>query len=621
MNHHSLFAQSLDASRDALEERVNLADTTIHALFEQQVCRTPDALAVLFEAESLTYRALNAQANQLAHYLRAQMAVQSGDRVALMVERSPRMIVGLLAILKAGAAYVPIDVRHPAPVIADMLQETSVKAILLDTEFYLSVLDIPAALFLMDDELDDLTTPTTNLSDKLGESCTPQDLAYVIYTSGSTGKRKGVALEHQAVVNTLRWRQAYYDFGPTDVTLQLPSVAFDSSVVDIFTMLIAGGRLVIPLEAARMEPRYLTQLILTHGVTHFLITPALYKLLLEQLGGQATALRSVTVAGEATTPSLVQTHYACLPTVALINEYGPTENAVCSTACRLCPDDERVAIGLPIWQVKLYLLDEQLQPVPDGVKGEIYLAGKGLARGYFNQPGLTADRFLLDPFVTPAGRMYKTGDIGSRRSDGQIDFWGRADNQVKIRGFRIELGEIEQALLQHPAVHEAVVLCTEEREEGGEALDKQLCAFVVSHCQPDVALLRNDLCQSLPHYMIPDTFVLLDQIPLNVNGKVDRKALWARQSSQGPMESQLVLPRNEIEATLAQIWAKALEQQTVSVVDDFFTLGGNSLRAVKTVEMIYKQLGVEVSVVELYVHHTIEMLAHWLTNEGVAVRV
>lgn len=588
-------------------------ETTIHALFEQQVLKTPHAISVVFENEKLTYTDLNEQANQLAHHLREQMGVQSGDRVGLMVTRSTGMIVALIGILKAGATYVPIDVRLPSAIATDMLEETSVKAIILEAEFYINLIDFEAEFFLIDDELDDLTTPTINL----GETSMPQDLAYVIYTSGSTGKRKGVALEHRAVVNTLLWGKQYYGFNEFDVKLQLPSVAFDSSVIDIFTILISGGQLVIPVEESRMDPRYLQQLILAHGVTNFLITPALYRLLLEQFDdhkaiSHLTTLRSVTVAGEATTKALVQTHYKQLPDVALINEYGPTENAVCSTACQLHPDDERVSIGQPITNVDVYILNEMLEPMPVGEKGEIYLAGKGLAREYFNQPTLTKERFIPDPFSACGDqRMYKTGDIGSWRADGHIDFWGRADNQVKIRGFRVELGEIEQALLQYGAVQDAVVLCTEE----GEQLDKQLSAFLVRKDELDVSSLRDDLRQRLPDYMIPNTFLLIDQVPLTANGKVDRKQLWALQKSQNKVNATIVLPRNDVEATLVHIWEKALDQNQVSVSDDFFDLGGNSLKAINTVNKIYKELGLQLSPVELYNRRTIEKLASWLTTE------
>ncbi len=569
---------------------------TIQGLFQEQVYKTPDAIAVVFGEQRLTYAELNQQANRLAHHLRQQYDVKRGEFVALLMNRSSDMIVCLLAILKAGAAYIPIDPRHPSAIIRDILQETKAKVLLLDSAYYFMVSDIPIELFLVDDELEGLTTPTTNPA----VVSNSHDLAYIIYTSGSTGYRKGVAIEQRSIVNTLQWRVKYYAFDKTDATLQLPSYAFDSSVVDIFAMLLAGGSIVIPCEELRTDPFYLKRLIVEHGVSHFVITPTFYNLLIDYIADSASTLRSITVAGEPITKKLVQKHYHHFPHVQLVNEYGPTENAVCSTAHRLRGQDEWISIGKPIPNVQVYILDHNQNPVSSGEKGEIYLAGIGLARGYFNQPTQTLERFLFDPFVDqPGQRMYRTGDIGCMREDGLIEFFGRTDDQVKIRGFRIELGEVEHAILSHPAIQEVVVLCTEATDQ-----EKHLCAYVVGGAASDMDRLRDHVRQRLPRYMVPDFFMQLQHLPMTINGKVDRRALLALQV-KSDQTIETLQPRNTAEAKLLQIWSEELKHQNFNVFDDFFTVGGNSLRAVKVITRIHEEFHVDLAVPELYLYTTV----------------
>jgi bacitracin synthase 3 len=583
-------------------DQVFRQDQTLHALFEEQACKTPEAVALWVEERRLTYRELNAQANRLAHYLRDSLGVGPEDFVGIMVNRSEWMIIAILAVLKAGAAYVPVDPRYPANAVRFMLEDAQVKALLLESEYLRNVDGFAGELFFMDMEIDSLSTPEHDAEHMSDGS----NLAYVIYTSGSTGQQKGVGVEHQSIVNTLVWRREFYGFKESDVTLQIPSYAFDSSVVDIFSMLTCGGALVILYNRdLGTDLNYIKQLISQHKVTHILVTPTFYKLLIGQLKG-VTTLRAVTIAGEAIHDFVVKEHYKHLPGTRLINEYGPTENSVCSTACDLTERDSYVSIGKPIANVKVYLLDGHFNPVPVGVQGEIYLGGRGLARGYlFNSHELTGERFLPDPFSREKGqRMYKTGDCARWMPDGKLEFLGRADDQVKIRGFRIELGEIEHHLLKHPEVKDAVVVCKDDQEG-----NKRLSAYIVVNKSLKSPELRGYLSHRLPYYMVPEVFVAIAALPLTANGKLDVRALPDADDLRSGDEADYLAPRSAEEERLSAIWLRLLDLKKVSVRDNFFEIGGNSLKAVQLLLEISKECGVDIPLPDLFNAPTVEKLA------------
>lgn len=573
------------------------ADKTLHALLERQAAKTPDAPAVIFNDCQLTYRELNEQANQLAHFLREHLHVRTGEIIGAMMTRSEKMVVALLAIMKAGAAYVPINPRHPWATINYMIENARIRTLLVDTEAVSQAATFDGELFIIDVELDGLTTPPTNPA--VAQAST--DLAYVIYTSGSTGRPKGVAVEHRAIVNTILWRNDYYGFDDRDVNLQMPSFAFDSSVLDIFCVLVAGGCLLIPQDELRLDAQYLKALILGRGVTRLILTPSYYRVLMQELGGD-NPLRSITVAGEATTAELVEDHARRMPGVLLYNEYGPTENAVCSTACVLRPGAKTVSIGRPIANVKVFILDESLNLRPPGLPGEIYLGGAGLARGYLHQEALTEERFIASPIPEfYQGRLYRTGDWGSWQPDGEVEFLGRIDNQVKIRGFRIELDEIESRLLGHPAVEHAAVVC---KEEGG---GNYLAAYLAVRDGLTVDELRGYLGGQLPQYMIPEVIRILTEMPLTLNGKVDRARLKSFNDRQEKATGDL--PENETESALATICADLLRINRPGAGDNFFDHGLNSLKVMEMISRIRNEIGVDVSLLDVYTFPTIQALS------------
>ncbi len=573
-------------------------DKCLHQLFEAQVEQTPDGLAVVLEGQSLTYTELNVKANQLAHYLRG-LGIGPEISVGLCVERSLQMIIGIFGILKAGGTYVPIDPNYPKERIADLLED-SCAVLLLIQEHLLASLPMSTTKVICLDR--DWMTIAEHPIDNLGGLTSPTNLAYVIYTSGSTGRPKGVLVSHRNVVHSTQARYSYYK-EPVDCFLLLSSFAFDSSVAGIFWTLSEGGQLCISNDEIHTDPTALAEQIAQERVTHLLCLPSLYNLLLEQPSSQLCSLRVVIVAGDACPPGLVTRHYGCLPGAALFNEYGPTEGTVWSSVYRLPPRDANtsVPIGQPISNMQIYVLDSCLNPVPIGVPGELCIGGVGVARGYLNRPELTAERFIPNPFGEAGSRLYKTGDLAHHRPDGAIEFLGRVDHQVKIRGFRIELGEIEARLLQHSQVEAAVVVAREDM-----AGDKRVVAYLVGEVS-ELDVLRVFLRETLPDYMIPSAFVLLDKLPLSPNGKLDRKALPAPDMSQ-QLAHQYVAPSNPTEKILAKIWAEMLRVEQVGIRDNFFSLGGDSILAIQVVSRA-RQAGLSLTPRQLFQYQTVAELA------------
>ncbi|WP_208452261.1 non-ribosomal peptide synthetase [Burkholderia gladioli] len=584
-------------------------DVCLHQQFEQQVERTPDAVALVFEEQTLSYAQLNARANQLAHELIA-LGVQPDSRVGICLQRSSAMVVGLLAILKAGGAYVPLDPAYPGERLAHILIDADPSIVLVDTT---------GRAALGQDALDgrrlldpDAPLPERPTSNPVVPGLTSRHLAYVIYTSGSTGKPKGAQNEHRALVNRLDWMQRAYALDASDRVLQKTPFGFDVSVWEFFWTLLNGATLVVAAPGIQGDPEALIALIDRQRITTAHFVPSMLNIFLGTEGVQAcTSLQRLVCSGEALPVAAIRRCQALLPAARIHNLYGPTEAAIDVTAWT-CPPDyagSTVPIGRPIANTRIYLLDEHGQPVPLGAVGELHIGGVGVARGYLNRPELTAERFVRDPFAGHAdARMYRTGDLARYLPDGNIEYLGRNDFQVKIRGFRIELGEIEARLVEYPAVREAVVLAL------GEGADKRLVAYVVAkHDEQLIGAIRDHLAAQLPDYMVPTAFVRLDALPLSPNGKLDRRALPAPDSSALARQAYEA-PQGEIECVLAEIWAELLGVERVGRHDSFFALGGHSLLAVRLTEQL-RQRGLGLAVRDLFQTSDLSALAQRLEQQ------
>ncbi|NWE10880.1 amino acid adenylation domain-containing protein, partial [Pseudomonas edaphica] len=572
--------QKLLVAFNATEVAYNL-DQTLHGLFEAQVERTPDAVAVKAGDQQLTYRALNERANRLAHHLR-ELGVQPDSRVGICVERGLDMVVGLFAILKAGGGYVPLDPAYPLERIAYMLQDSAPVVVLAQDATRQLLGDVPVL------DLDHVTWQQQSASNPQVPGLTARHQAYVIYTSGSTGQPKGVINEHAGVVNRLLWMQDAYGLKAHDAVLQKTPFSFDVSVWEFFWPLFTGARLVMARPGGHKEPEYLCQVIEAEQITTLHFVPSMLDVFLAHGDvSQAKGLARVMCSGEALPGSLVRRFKAQLPGVGLYNLYGPTEAAVDVTAWNCARPDvpDNTPIGKPIANTRMYVLDAQLQPVPLGVVGELFIGGVQVARGYLNRPELTAERFLKNPFTS--GRMYRTGDVGRYLPDGNIEYLGRNDDQVKIRGLRIELGEIQARLLEHPQVNEAAVVAREDR----------LVAYYTG-AHTDIDRLRAHLLQHLPDFMVPAVFVHLDALPLSPNGKLDRKALPVP-GMDALNVREYAAPEGDTEILMAALWAELLNVERVGRHDNFFELGGHSLLAVSLIGRL-RQEGLEADVRALF---------------------
>ncbi|MEU7137625.1 amino acid adenylation domain-containing protein, partial [Streptomyces sp. NPDC046261] len=582
--------------------------TTLPDLIEQQAARTPDATAVVFEGTGLTYAELNARANRLAHRLISQ-GTGPEQIVAIALPRSTELIVALLAVLKAGAAYLPVDPDYPADRIAYMLADANPTCVITDTHTRPVVASTTTPVIVLDDHHE-----SGDADENLTRTLRPGHPAYVIYTSGSTGRPKGVVIPHSGIVNRLLWMQARYELTPDDRVLQKTPSSFDVSVWEFFWPLITGARLVVAKPDGHKDPAYLTALIREQQVTvtHF-VPSMLQTFLTHPNAGHCSTLRHVFASGEALPHTVQAQFHRALATTPLHNLYGPTEASVDVTAWQCHTEDDDVTtvpIGTPIWNTRVYVLDDRLQPVPPGTPGELYLAGTGLAHGYLNRQALTAERFVADPFTGTGARMYRTGDVVRHRTDGTLEYLGRADDQVKIRGFRIELGEIEAALAAQPNVAHAAAVVREDRPG-----DKRLVAYIVPKSTTDLSpdTLRTAIARHLPDYMVPSTVLTLDALPLTPNGKLDRKALPA------PDYTTLTTgrkPRTPHEETLCNLFAEVLGLDTVGIDDNFFDLGGHSLLATRLISRIRTTLGTELAIRTLFETPTVAALADQLSDSA-----
>ncbi|MFB2839283.1 amino acid adenylation domain-containing protein, partial [Floridanema evergladense] len=574
-------------------------DQCLHQLFEQQVKKTPDAVAVIFEDQQLTYSQLNDRANQLAHYLRS-LGVGADVLVGICVERSIDMIVGLLGILKAGGAYLPLDPDYPQERLQFMLDDAQVK-VLLTQQRLLEKLNVTQEnLICLDRDWQIIQQWSQNnpISEVLATN-----LAYVIYTSGSTGQPKGVLITHQGLLNLVFWHQSTFSIAPSDKATQLAGTAFDAAVWELWPYLSAGASVYLVTSDTLYSPTDLRDWLIAKEISiTFVPTPLAEKLLLLEWN-ETSALRTMLVGGDR-----LHNYPSLSVPFSVVNNYGPTENTVVTTSGLVVPKAEEFSaspsIGRPIANTQVYILDSYLQPVPVGVPGELHIGGAGLARGYLNRKELTQEKFIPHPFDNNE-RVYKTGDLARYLPDGNIEYLGRIDNQVKIRGFRIELGEIEALLSQCPQVQAAVVIAREDIPG-----DKRLVAYIVP--LPDTALtvseLREFLKAQVPEYMIPSAFVILESLPLTPNGKVDRRAL-PKPDFHSEQKDKYAAPRNSVEEILTQIWAEVLNLNSVGIYDNFFELGGYSLLAIQLVSRIRSQLQVEVPLQSLFAAPTVADLA------------
>jgi amino acid adenylation domain-containing protein len=619
-------------------------DVCIHQLFESQVERSPDAIALIFNDSTLTYQELNAQANQLAHYLRS-LGIKPEMAVGVCMERSPLTIVSILGILKAGGVYSPLAPKYPKERLAFMIEDARLSVLLTQQSLDIEAGKRTTVVFL--DQKSEIIAQHSSAN--LNQVVTPDNLAYIIYTSGSTGKPKGVLLAHRGLCNLATAQIQAFDIRPDSRVLQFASLSFDASISEIFMALVAGATLCLATTDALLPGANLLRLLGDRAITTVTLPPSVLAVLpVEEL----PALQTIIVAGEACSADIVARWGGDR---RFFNAYGPTEATVCATIAECTDTQNQLSIGRPIANTQVYILDRHLQPVPIGVPGELYIGGIGLAQAYLNRPDLTQEKFIPNPFIDfqlpisdfgssdqsdnllssetdkqphnlksqilrlslaevpnpKSNRLYQTGDLARYLPDGNIEFLGRIDHQVKIRGFRIELGEVETILCQHPDVLTCVVAADEDR------VGKRLVAYIIP--QNGITInqqqLKDYLKEHLPDYMVPAALMILDTLPLTPNGKIDRQALPAPDTDRSLKLATVVIPRDRLELELVQIWEEVLSVRPIGVTANFFDIGGHSLLAVRLMALIQQQFGRELPLSILFQGGTIEHLATILRSE------
>ncbi len=599
-----------ERASDSFAEEVKKVCT--HQLFERQVARTPDAVAAVSQGEALTYQELNARANQLARYLR-QCGVRSESLVGLFLNRSPDLILSMLASLKAGAAFVPLDPQYPAHRLGLVFEDTSMPVLLSHSSLCSRLPLFQGRLFCMDE----LWEQCGELSrENLGIELEENNLAYVIYTSGSTGRPKGVAIEHKGLVNLVNWHIREYGISQTDRATQMASPGFDAAVWEIWPYLCAGASVHIVDDETRGSVWRLKEYVEREGITmSFLPTPLAEVMMEEGLEGSGE-MRGMLTGGDR-----LRKRPKGRGGSKVYNHYGPTENTVVATGSEVEIESEgegEPTIGRPISNVKVYVLDERHKAVAVGEKGELYIGGVGLARGYINDAEKTAESFIPNPLSGDAGgRMYKSGDVARYNGSAELEFIGRKDNQVKVRGYRIELGDIETALMQHASVRTAVVEL--KQSETGEGI---LIGYIVPN--PLSALreeeLKEHLRERLPEYMAPARFVIMENLPLTVNGKIDRCALPIPGKTAPEVAASFTAPRSIVEERLAGVWAASLGLDRVSIHDNFFEIGGDSIRSIQLISMA-SQIGLRITAKQLFQYQSIAKLAEVVETTDVMTDV
>jgi amino acid adenylation domain-containing protein len=578
-----------------------------HELFEQQVARDPEAIALVFNERQVSYGELNERANRVARHLRRR-GVGPDVLVGVCLERCPEMVVALLAVWKAGGAYVPLDPAYPPERLSFMIADSQTRLLLTEEKCRKLFSSLPGGNTVYLDS--DWPLLVRETGENLPPVASPSNLAYVMYTSGSTGQPKGAMIHQRGLVNYLCWAIGAYGVEPGRSVPVHTSIAFDLTVTSLYPALLAGGT--VELLPEDLGARNLLAALLRGGDRSLVkITPAHLELLNQQLSPEQAAgmSRAFVIGGENLLAESLRLWRGLTPPTRLINEYGPTETVVGCSIYEVRPEDAEtgaVSIGRPIANTQLYVLDPSLRPVPPGVTGELYIGGAGVARGYLNRPELTAERFVPDPFVgVPGANLFKTGDLAQFQADGKLYCLGRADDQVKVRGYRIELGEIEASLAAYPKVRSCVVLARED-----EPGTKQLVGYVALRDGPvpSASDLRAFLREKLPEYMVPAKFVYMDSLPLTPNGKFDRKALpppLVESSGAGVGGS----PRTETEKTMAAIWTELLAINDIGIHDDYFDLGGDSMTAVKLLVRLHEAFSVDCQLAALFDQPTIAGLS------------
>lgn len=578
-------------------------DKTVCQLFEEQVERTPEAIALIFEGSKFTYRELNERANQLAHYLQT-LGVKPETFVGICIERSLEMMVALLGVLKAGGAYIPLDPAYPQERLAYMLADSQLKVLLTQDIIVPYLPPNQAQIIRLDADWSDIASQNTTNPTR---TINLDELAYVIYTSGSTGKPKGVLIPHRGLTNFLLAMQQNFGLTSQDRLLAVTTISFDIAALELYLPLITGAQVVLASREVAADGDQLKALLSETATTIMQATPATWYMLLTTDWQPSNAIK-ILCGGEALPRELAD---QLLPlSQELWNLYGPTETTIWSAACQIKADKQPITIGYPIANTELYILDKNLQPTPIGIAGELHIGGAGISRGYLNRPDLTAEKFIANPLSSdPNIRIYKTGDLARWLPNGQMECLGRIDYQVKVRGFRIELGEIEANMLQYPLIKKAVVIVREDTPG-----DKMLVGYFVpasgkaEESYEQISELRQFLRSSLPDYMVPSRFMPLDVLPLTPNGKTDRKALPIPDTLQ-QLAAGYVAPTTELEQQIVDIWAQVFELERVGINDNFFELGGHSLLAIKVVSRLRKELHVEILLPALFELPTVADLA------------
>jgi amino acid adenylation domain-containing protein len=586
-----------------------------HELFEQQVERDPDAVAVVGGARSLTYRELNQRANQVANYLRKR-GVGPDVLVGVCLKRSPEMVIALLGVWKSGGAYVPLDASYPADRLAFMVSDSAVRVLITEEACRQLFNSMDEKTVCLDSDWPVIAAEDNGNFDSGSK---PANLAYVMYTSGSTGKPKGAMILHRGLVNYLWWAIKEYRLQPHGSVPVHSSISFDLTVTSLYPALMSGGQVELLAEDIGAQ-NLLAALRRTKDRDLVKITPAHLEALGLQLSTEEVKgmTRTFVIGGENLLAESLRLWRESASDTRLINEYGPTETVVGCCVYEVKAEDPlngSVPIGRPIANTQLYILDEKLEPVAPGIMGELYIGGAGVARGYLNRPELTRERFLPDSFSgEKEARMYRTGDLARYREDGIIEYLGRADNQVKVRGYRIELGEIEAVLASCPAVQSCVVLAREDTPG-----DKQLIGYFVPRGDTSATVdeIQAFLRDKLPDYMVPAKFARLESFPLTHNGKVDRNSLPSPSSEEPRPNGNTALPRTATEEKLAAIWRELFKTENIGINDDFFDLGGHSLLGIKVMSRIRDSFGVDLPVLSLFENPTIAGLATCLSEVGV----
>lgn len=581
----------------------------VHKVFEKQVLNAPDVTALSFKDFHCSYGELNRRANRLANFI-LQGDLKAEGFIGIYMERSMEMVVSILAVLKCGIAYFPIDPSYPDERITYMLENSGAQFVLTQEKFSFRAIPSQCRVICVDSQWEEFSSCSDSNPERQPELNEP---AYVIYTSGSTGKPKGVVVPHRALINHMNWMIHSFSYQASDVFFQKTPFSFDASIWEFYAPLMVGARMVIAEPDMHHNMEYLAKTIINEKVTVLQVVPSVLRLLLKtSVFSKCKSLREVFCGGEVLTADLRDEFYSLLD-ARLVNLYGPTEACIDATYHICEKNKERIIpIGTPVWNTTTYILDAYLKPVPQGIKGELHIGGDGLAIGYLNQPNLTSQKFIANPFSAESGsRLYKTGDMARYRKDGTIEILGRVDNQVKIRGLRVELEEIERQLTALEEIHSAVVSLYSP-EEG--AHDQFLCAYVVSRENLDFDLLKNKLSKELPIYMIPTHFMQMDTLPLTANGKVDRKKLPTPDIGQGEMKDSLVEELTENQKIILDVWKNVLKKQTLGLDDNFFELGGHSLKAALAIAKLQNAFAINISMKEFFGTPTVRKLSEYIAR-------